>query len=157
MWHDVRQIWKVCYDVPQIRKTLDYLKIRESVRSENLTKYYLCKEKFFCIFLSTLLDIQAQSEINLLQHELATTLWLFARALEQLEHSSTWALRHLGTWVLKALGHFGTWALEALYLGYSHKNHQGFPKNRWIIHLGTIYLVHAQNFTPWYTRIISKC
>ena len=31
-----------------LEKTLEYLKIQESLRSENLTKYYLCKGLFSC-------------------------------------------------------------------------------------------------------------
>ena len=108
VWHDIRQIWKVCYDVPQIRKTLDYLKIRESVRSENLTKYYLCKEKFFCIFLSTLLDIQAQSKIN---HWISYNLMIICsgtRAVRALKHMTTKALGHLGTQGTGTLRYLGT-------------------------------------------------
>ena len=34
-----------------LEKTLEYLKIQESLRSENLTEYYLCKGIFLYVFL----------------------------------------------------------------------------------------------------------
>ena len=43
MRHDVCQL--------NLEKTLEYFKIQESLRSENLTKYYLCKGIFLYIFL----------------------------------------------------------------------------------------------------------
>ena len=44
-------------------KILQYFKIQENLRSENLTKYYLCKEIF--LFFYTLKDIiKAQSKTN---------------------------------------------------------------------------------------------
>ena len=34
-----------------LEKTFEYLKIQESLRSENITKYYLCKGLFLCFSL----------------------------------------------------------------------------------------------------------
>ena len=46
-----------------LEKSLEHLKIQESLRSENLTEYYLCKGIF--LFFSTLKDItQAQNKTN---------------------------------------------------------------------------------------------
>ena len=46
------------------KKTIEYLKIQESLRSENLTKYYLCKKSFH-MFFCTLKDIiQADKKTN---------------------------------------------------------------------------------------------
>ena len=48
-----------------LEKTLEYPKIQESLRPENLTEYYLCKGMFFFMFFSTLKDIiQAQSKTS---------------------------------------------------------------------------------------------
>ena len=45
-------------------KNLEYLKTQESLRSENLAEYYLCKGIFLDVF-STLKDIiQAQSKTD---------------------------------------------------------------------------------------------
>ena len=47
-----------------LEKTLEYLKIQESFRSENPTEFSLCKGIFLCFF-ATLKDIiQAQSKTN---------------------------------------------------------------------------------------------
>ena len=34
-----------------LKKILEYLKIQENLRSENLANYYLCKEIFLCFYL----------------------------------------------------------------------------------------------------------
>ena len=46
-----------------IEKALGYFNIQESLRSENLTVYCLCKEIFYVV-LSTLKDIQTQNRAN---------------------------------------------------------------------------------------------
>ena len=46
-------------------KTLEYLKIQESFRSENLTEFSLCKGIFLYVLFATLKDIiQARSKTN---------------------------------------------------------------------------------------------
>ena len=48
-----------------LEKTLEYLQIQESVRSENFTEYYLCIQEYFDISFSTLKYIpQAQNKRN---------------------------------------------------------------------------------------------
>ena len=47
-----------------LEKTLEYLKIQEIVRSENLTAYYLCKGITLKVFLYPERHIQAQSKTN---------------------------------------------------------------------------------------------
>ena len=47
-------------------KTLAFLKIQESLRSENLTEYYLCKGIFFMLFLTLDDIIKAQNKTNYL-------------------------------------------------------------------------------------------
>ena len=82
-------------------KNLEYLKTQESLRSENLTEYYLCKGIFLYVF-STMKDIiQAQSKTGL------KFLWEL-RVLG--EHSDTWALggNSKGTRALKAHKHWST-------------------------------------------------
>ena len=44
-------------------KTFEYLKIQESIRSENLTEYYLCKGIFLYVFLYPEM-MQGQSKTN---------------------------------------------------------------------------------------------
>ena len=46
-----------------IEKSLGYLNIQESLRSENLTEYCLCKGIFYVVF-STLKDTQTQNKTN---------------------------------------------------------------------------------------------
>ena len=58
-----------------LEKTFKYLKIQESLRSENLTGYYLCKVIFLCF--SLLWKILYKHEIKQVI-ELAKTLCLFA-------------------------------------------------------------------------------
>ena len=58
-----------------LEKTLKYLKIQESLRSENLTECYLCKVIFLCF--SLLWKILHKHKIKQVI-ELAKTLCLFA-------------------------------------------------------------------------------
>ena len=69
-WHDVRQR----------RKTLKYLKIQESLGSENLTEYYLCKSIFYMFFsLPWKISYKHKVKQNKVKQtiDLAKTLWLF--------------------------------------------------------------------------------
>ena len=58
-----------------LEKTLEYPKIQESLRSENLTEYYLCKGMFFLCF-SLSWKILYKHKVKQII-ELARTLWLF--------------------------------------------------------------------------------
>ena len=57
-----------------LEKSLEYLKIQESLRSENLTEYYLCKWVFLNVFLYSERYYTSTKQII----ELAKTLRLFA-------------------------------------------------------------------------------
>ena len=59
----------------KLEETLKYFEIQESLRSENLTKYYLCKGIFLYIF-STLKDIMQPQSKQIT--ELTRTFRLFA-------------------------------------------------------------------------------
>ena len=65
-------IWKVRHDVLNIERTFRYLKIQDSLPSENVTEYYLCIKKYFEIF-SLSRDIFDQHKIKEVI-ELVTTL-----------------------------------------------------------------------------------
>ena len=57
----IKNIEKCDMTSANLEKTLEYLKIQESLRSGNLThRLYLCKGIFY-MFFSTLRDIQAKS------------------------------------------------------------------------------------------------
>ena len=58
----------------KFEKTLEYFKIQESLRPENLKKYYLCKGIFLYDFLYHEIYKHEVKQIT----ELAGTLWLFA-------------------------------------------------------------------------------
>ena len=112
-----------------LEKFLEYLRIQKSLRSENLTKYYLCKGIFY-MFFSTLKDIiQAQSKKNpwiswnlmiiCLKH-ISEEYFLFTvnvNASLKFLWRTRMAIRHLGTqralgysespWALR--GHLGIW------------------------------------------------
>ena len=47
-----------------LEKTLEYLKIQENLRSENLTEHYLCEEIFLYVFLYP----ETEADLGLLQH-----------------------------------------------------------------------------------------
>ena len=47
-----------------LEKTLEYLKIQENLRSENLTEHYLCEEIFLYVFLYP----ETEADLRLLQH-----------------------------------------------------------------------------------------
>ena len=57
-----------------LEKSLEYLKIQESLRSENLTEYYLCKWVFLNVFLYSERYYTSTKQII----ELAKTFRLFA-------------------------------------------------------------------------------
>ena len=95
-----------------LEKTLEYLKIQESFRSENLTEFSLCKGIFLYVFLLPW-KILYKHEVKQII-ELTKTLWLFVKAFQRnvfssmmmsmlaysyFEHceGSRRALRHLGT------------------------------------------------------------
>ena len=58
-----------------LEKALKYLRIKESLRSENLTEYYLYKEIFLCFSLPR--KILYKHKVKQII-ELAKTSWLFA-------------------------------------------------------------------------------
>ena len=63
---------KVRHDVRHLRKTLEYLKIQESLRPENFPGVFLMLKQYFDMFLPTPKYIpQAKNKIN---HELASPL-----------------------------------------------------------------------------------
>ena len=70
-------IWKCEMTSINLGKTIEYLKIQESLLSENLTEYYLCKGILLCFsqHWKVLFEHKVKQII-----ELAKTLWLFMPA-----------------------------------------------------------------------------